>query len=196
MKLNRFTQKIQSFKWLKMVLFSVFAVMVYLFSFNQFEERLMNNRPTQKENETSGSRVEVPALTAENVYRILIEYGVKHPEIVVKQSILETGWYKCKYCSMADNNIFGFRKNKKYIEFDNWIESVAYYKKWQDSYYKGGNYYLFLKKIGYAVSEQYETKLKSIKLDFDIAEVCHPSIHLRKLFLSFVDGLKDFGKNA
>ena len=110
---------------------------------------------------------EIPALTPENVFKELVAHGVKEPEIVVKQTILETGWYKCKYCSLSKNNIFGFRKNKKYLEFDNWVEGVAYYKTWQDKYYKGGNYYTFLKNIGYATSQEYMSKLKSVKLDFD-----------------------------
>ena len=42
-----------------------------------------------------------------------------------------------------------------------------YYKTWQNKYYKGGNYYTFLKNIGYATSQEYISKVKSVKLDFD-----------------------------
>lgn len=132
---------------------------------------------------------EIPELTAENVFKELVAQGVKEPEIVVKQSILETGWYKCKYCSLSKNNIFGFRKNKKYIEFENWVEGVAYYKNWQDNYYKGGNYYTFLKNIGYATSEEYLSKLKTVKLEFDTT--IPEDSQLKTLLLVFVDLVKD-----
>jgi len=107
-----------------------------------------------------------PELTPENVYAHLERLGVKHPEIVLKQSILETGWYECDYCSLEHNNIFGFRYKKKYLEFDTWVESVEYYKKWQEKRYQGGNYYGFLKEVGYATSRTYISKLKQIKVDF------------------------------
>lgn len=108
----------------------------------------------------------IPELTPENVYAQLEKYDIKHPEIVLRQSILETGWYECQYCSLQHNNIFGFRYKKKYLEFDNWVEAVKYYKKWQEKRYKGGDYYVFLKSIGYATSKTYISKLKSIKVDF------------------------------
>ncbi len=108
----------------------------------------------------------VPDLTPENVYAQLEKFDVRHPEIVLRQSILETGWFGCEYCSLEHNNIFGFRYKKKYLEFDNWVEAVKYYKKWQDKRYKGGDYYKFLKEIGYATSKTYISKLKSIQLDF------------------------------
>jgi hypothetical protein len=111
---------------------------------------------------------EVPELNSENVYIALKEAGVEHPEIVVKQAILETGWFKCSHCSLNKNNIFGFYYKKKYLEFDNWLESVAYYKKWQKKRYQGGDYYKFLKKVGYATSPTYEDKLKQIRLKFAI----------------------------
>jgi hypothetical protein len=108
----------------------------------------------------------VPELTPENVYAQLEKFDIQHPEIVLRQSILETGWYECEYCSLQHNNIFGFRYKKKYLEFDNWVDAVKYYKKWQDKRYKGGDYYTFLKDIGYATSKTYISKLKSIKVDF------------------------------
>ncbi len=117
---------------------------------------------------TKGPIIEevIPELTPENVYAELEKLNVKHPEIVLKQSILETGWYDCDYCSLEGNNIFGFRYKKKYIQFENWTEGVAYYKKWQDKRYKGGDYYNFLREVGYATSKTYISKLKSIKIDF------------------------------
>jgi len=108
--------------------------------------------------------VEVPELTVDNVKEAIIEAGIQYPEIVLKQAILETGWLKCTNCSLTRNNIFGFYYKKKYISFDNWIDCVAYYKRWQDRHYKGGDYYQFLKDVGYATSPTYVQKLKQIKV--------------------------------
>ena len=104
----------------------------------------------------------IPLLTLENVYRELINQGVKNPEIVMKQVIAETNWLKCKKCSRQFNNLFGFLTKNGYLKFDNWRESIAYYKQWQDQFYKGGDYYAFLRRIGYATAENYERLLKQI----------------------------------
>lgn len=83
--------------------------------------------------------------------------GIKEPAIVTAQSMAETGNYRCSSCSLQRNNLFGFKTGKlNYIEFDNWIESVLYYKRWQDKYYKGGDYFEFLKRIGYASADNYK----------------------------------------
>ena len=105
----------------------------------------------------------IPELTVENVRKELIKLGVENPDIVLRQSILETGWYKCDNCSLKYNNIFGFRWKGKYLKFDNWTKSVEYYKWWQGKLYKGGDYYVFLKKVGYATSKTYLQKLKQLE---------------------------------
>lgn len=100
-------------------------------------------------------------LTIENVIHAIKQYDIKHPEIVIRQIQWETGHLKSKRATI-DNNLFGFRTNK-YLVFDHWIESVEYYKNWQDKKYKGGNYYTFLQNVGYAEDSLYVQKLKSIK---------------------------------
>ena len=113
--------------------------------------------------------LKVKAQTKEEVYNYVKEIGIKSPNIVVNQSILETGHYKCKDCSLDHNNIFGFRWKKKYIEFNTWQESCDYYLKWQNKWYKGQDYYSFLgclwkhrdgRCVPYATSEEYVNKLK------------------------------------
>jgi len=100
--------------------------------------------------------------TPEAVYDYCIEQGIQEPEVVTAQAILETGWFDCEYCSLDGNNIFGFWYNDKYLNFDNWQGSVEYYKTWQDRRYKGGDYYTFLKDVGYATDTEYVIKLKQI----------------------------------
>ncbi len=103
-------------------------------------------------------------LTIENVRALLIKEGVQHADIVLRQAIQETGWFKCEHCSLNKNNIFGFYYKKKYIAYDNWKECVKYYKRWQDRHYKGGDYYAFLKKVGFATDPNYVKRLKAIKV--------------------------------
>lgn len=111
--------------------------------------------------------------TPREVYLYCDSIGIEHPEIVVKQSIEETGWYECTECSLDHNNIFGFRWKKKYLEFDHWKESCDYYLKWQNKWYKGQDYYEFLaclwkhrdgRCVPYATSKTYIAKVKSIEL--------------------------------
>jgi hypothetical protein len=163
---------------------SLLIIVIAIF-WNQQEELIPIFDSTSSKIPVKEKPIEIPELTPENVFKELVAHGVKEPEIVVKQSILETGWYKCKYCSLSKKNIFGFRKNKKYLEFDNWVESVAYYKYWQDKNYNGGNYYTFLKNIGYATSQEYVSKLKTVKLDFDTS--IPEDSQFKTLLLAFVD---------
>jgi len=97
------------------------------------------------------------------VKALLEAYGVKHADIAVRQSVLETGWYKCTNCSLDNNNLFGFISSKGgYMKFDTWQESVKEYAVWQKRFYKGGDYYEFLKRIGYAEDPSYINKLKTV----------------------------------
>ena len=102
--------------------------------------------------------------TPSEVYREILRQEIKSPEIVLKQSLLETGHYKCKNCSMDKNNIFGFRYKGEYLKFNHWRRSVYYYRGWQKRKYKGGDYLTFLKEVGYATSKTYIEKLKQIKI--------------------------------
>ena len=67
--------------------------------------------------------------TPELVYQCAKHYKLKHINIIVAQSILETGHYKSDKC-VKHNNLFGLydSKNKKYYRFNTWQESVKAYK--------------------------------------------------------------------
>jgi len=51
--------------------------------------------------------------TTDEVLKELKAQNVLYPEIVLAQSILETGWFKCKNCSLDNNNLFGLWNSKK-----------------------------------------------------------------------------------
>jgi flagellum-specific peptidoglycan hydrolase FlgJ len=91
--------------------------------------------------------------------------NLQHKEIVLRQSILETGWFKSYNCRVR-HNLFGFWNSSKqeYFKFDRWQESVNYYVRWQKRKYKNGDYYTFLTNIGYATDPEYIKKLKSISI--------------------------------
>ena len=105
--------------------------------------------------------------TPKEVYKELRMKNVLYPKIVLAQSILETGWFKCEYCSLSKNNLFGLwnSKQQKYFEYDDWRESIdGYLSSIQYKYHprKYSSYYDFLKRIGYASDPKYISKLKSI----------------------------------
>ena len=98
----------------------------------------------------------LPPLTIKNLIAEIEKNGIKYPKIVLAQAILETGWFKSPVCRNK-HNLFGLTNPRtgKYYEFNHWTESVkAYYTKVQYRY-KGGNYLLWLKKIGYAEDPGY-----------------------------------------
>lgn len=102
------------------------------------------------------TKEELPELTISNLLAEIKKNGIKYPKIVLAQAILETGWFKSSVCRNK-HNLFGLTnpRTKTYYEFNHWTESVkAYYTKVQYRY-KGGNYLLWLKKIGYAEEKGY-----------------------------------------
>ena len=110
----------------------------------------------QKGNKRTSPKSELPELTIPNLYAEIIRNGIRHPKIVLAQAILETGWFTSQVCRNK-HNLFGLTNPRtgKYFEFDHWTESVrAYYTKVQYRY-KGGNYLLWLRNIGYAEDPNY-----------------------------------------
>lgn len=91
-------------------------------------------------------------------------YGVKYPEIVLRQAKLETGNYKSINCK-KNHNLFGLynSRTKQYFKFKHWTESVEFYKNNIQRRYQRGDYYQFLENIGYAEDSLYIQKLKYLK---------------------------------
>jgi hypothetical protein len=125
-----------------------------------------------KEIKEEVKEINLKLLTPDNLLEELKFNKVEHPEIVLRQSIMESGWFKCMSCSMRYNNPFGFRHPSwvdaenplGYLKFDRWQSAVKYYKKWQKERYTGGDYYEFLVNIGYAEDPEYINKLKSLNV--------------------------------
>ena len=99
--------------------------------------------------------------TIEQVKAELHRQGIPHAEIVLAQARLETGNFTSRRCKV-DKNLFGIKHDGKYAEYRHWRESVKDYKKLISSRYKGGNYFVFLERIGYASDKRYTKKLQNI----------------------------------
>ncbi len=105
----------------------------------------------------------LPELTISNLLKEIRKNGIQHEKVVLAQAILETGWFTSSVCRNK-NNLFGLTnpRTKQYYEFRHWTESVrAYYTKVQYRY-KGGNYLMWLDRIGYAEDPRYVSSLIKI----------------------------------
>ena len=82
----------------------------------------------------------------DEVYDYILASDIYERQIVFSQVLKETGRLECDKCSLSRNNLFGFRYNHKYLEFDTWQESIDYYERWQlrKGYTEEQDYYEFL----------------------------------------------------
>ena len=117
------------------------------------------------------------SLTLESLTEALYYMEVKHPEIVLKQALLESGHFTSALYR-TNNNLFGMKRARQrettatgqkrgYATYTHWSLSLKDYRLMQMYYEKKGqsmrDYYAFLLTIGYAQDKKYIEKLKSIK---------------------------------
>lgn len=113
--------------------------------------------------------------TKEKLVNELKRLNIKHPHIVMAQSIIETGYWKSKIFK-ENNNLFGMREAKVRINtalgtqnshayYETWRESVYDYAFYSCRYLSGvrteNEYYAYLGK-NYAEDPNYVKALKSI----------------------------------
>lgn len=101
----------------------------------------------------------------DSVFSYIVRCGIKHPEIVMQQVLLETGHLKTPYL-MRRNNLFAFRVTEEYMWFKDWKESVQYYQRWQQRHYTNlkEDYYSFLKRINYSGTHNYVDVLRRVSI--------------------------------
>ena len=97
----------------------------------------------------------------EQVFQAICQAGIRNPTIVMRQAILETGWFRSPFL-MTRNNLFAFRRGN-YLRFDHFEHSVQFYKAWQDRNMpkEVPDYFLFLDQIQYG-SPDYTSHIKNI----------------------------------
>ena len=123
--------------------------------------------------------IESSEFTSNNLLRYLELLNVENSDIIVKQAILETGWFNSSSFKRG-NNLFGMTVPKvrenlvkgSYLDharYDHWTDSVKDYILWQQYWVSKGkninNYYVFLEEINYATSSNYTHTLKRIDLN-------------------------------
>jgi flagellum-specific peptidoglycan hydrolase FlgJ len=111
------------------------------------------------------------------VYEELIRLDVKFPDIVLAQTILESGNYSSKVAKQ-NNNLFGMRMPKVrettaigqrygYARYYNWKDSVKDYKLWQEALLKKypnmtrGQYKSYINRV-YSTGKNYISKINLI----------------------------------
>ena len=110
------------------------------------------------------------------LYSEIKEQGIKFPDLVFAQAILETGHFKSTVFR-DNNNLFGMRlpkvrkttaigKKRGYATYSDWIMSVQDYKLWQSSipkkYLKNREtYIIYLQKV-YCDCRNYTKQIKKI----------------------------------
>jgi hypothetical protein len=129
----------------------------------EFAKKRRKQRVRKKHLEFDDTPTDLPELTIQNLLNEIRKSGIRYEKIVLAQAILETGWFTSSVCRNK-NNLFGLTNPRtgNYYEFNHWTESVrAYYTKVQYKF-KGGNYLLWLKEIGYAEDPRYISSLIKI----------------------------------
>lgn len=103
------------------------------------------------------------AQTITQVEAELRKQNIPHAKIVLAQARLETGNFTSKNCKIK-HNLFGIKHNGRYASYRRWQDSVTDYKKSISSRYRDGDYYAFLRRIGYASDPNYTRKVRNIVL--------------------------------
>lgn len=110
------------------------------------------------------------------LYNEIKRIGIKFPEIVFKQALLETGYFKSKLFR-HNNNLFGMKHPRNritisrgnlngYAYYSSWKESVIDYGLWQRYNFTDGtevDYYNLLKNV-YAEDNKYIYKLRNLDI--------------------------------
>jgi len=115
------------------------------------------------------------------LYCEIIEQGIKYPDIVFAQAILESGHFKSSIFR-NNNNLFGMRlarvrqttaigKKAGYAVYSDWIMSVQDYKLWQDfiprKYLTSRKKYLLFIQKNYSHVRGYNSKVLQIIKNFN-----------------------------
>ena len=120
--------------------------------------------------------LKIAEFSYDNLLLYLSLRNVEYKEYVLKQAILETGYFTSLVFT-ANNNLFGMRhprvrptlslgSNLRHAKYAHWTDSVEDYLLWREYHQHRIEecYYQFLQNVGYAEDIEYINKLKLINL--------------------------------
>lgn len=146
-------------------------ILIILFCFVSMSFHDVNVMPKQQVVEVCDtSFLNANELNDSILYLALVHYEVKHPKAVLAQAKLESGNYTSKHCRTKNNflGLYNSRK-KEYFSFSHWTACIQGYKDMIEYKMKDGeDYYMFLKRIGYASDPTYISKVKQIENNLEI----------------------------
>jgi uncharacterized FlgJ-related protein len=139
---------------------------------------LLINLKTSESLRTQGL-FEDPPITYENLYEQILKYGIKFPDVVFAQAVIETGNFTSALFRNA-NNLFGMKlpkkretlaigQNRGFAVFESWTHSVNDYLLWQEYVLrnkdiKTKNEYLAYLNRYYAENKTYVSSLNRVML--------------------------------
>lgn len=148
---------------MKTIDYFVGFILISLFCLGEYNASRNVDAAPFRNNDTTNVCIEDTFTIKDFVLELHIQ-GVKYPDIILRQAILESGWFT-SLAWRKNRNPFGFVGKDGYMVFNDWKSAVGYMKIWQDKHYKGGSYYDFLEKIRYAKDCCYVETLKGMDLD-------------------------------
>jgi len=123
------------------------------------------------------AKFENDTLNQMNVSFLLLELQVEQPEMVLRQALLESAYFKSRNCKL-NNNLFGmgvatrrptygyYTSTSRYARFDSWAHSVGDYKLRQLALpiKDAESFERYLKRTNYASDKKYYLKLMNMRM--------------------------------
>lgn len=180
LKLNKTTLRYEKYfpKWISVLLISLIiyttSITVYLVKNNQ--QQITKIEVVKTIEIIKKDTLKSKKLNTKNVLKEIRLNNIYFPEIVLKQALFETNNLKSNIC-LENNNLFGIRhypnfdttyaiaKNRGFLCFKTWEDSVKEYKRLQKRNFKESYYYDFLERSGYAEKTIYVNGLKKININ-------------------------------
>ncbi|PUE12334.1 glucosaminidase domain-containing protein [Limnohabitans sp. T6-20] len=151
---------------------SIFGILCLMQQPSAWMDALDGSVPNRLEvaSDEFDARGPVDTAFVEQVFHAICQSGIRHPRVVMRQAILETGWFRSPFL-MTRNNLFAFRRGH-YLRFDQFGHSILFYKAWQDKNMPTlvDDYYRFLDQIKYG-SPDYTSHLKNITWNRDCPSI-------------------------
>ena len=171
---HRSTQRMIFIVWAGITFYFIINI-IYQQQRHQEIKQLIEESRDLKDTQIDSLQAELDTLHTlswENIEYWIDTLGIQHKEVVLQQIALETGNLTSDIC-FENNNLFGMKEprirettaigtNRGHAMYPTYIDSIKDYFLYQQNMYDGGDYYAFLKRIGYATAPNYTLYLKRL----------------------------------